>query len=245
MKKSNMLTMAALTCGFAMMFTSCSKEDNGTQPALTVISFEHQTLNADGYWCGNETGTPFDNWGSTAYNCLYTEAEATFPVNYTPAWGSWSGYAISNINDTTFESYNVGQFKNVTGSAHSGKNFCVVYSFGEAILFDKASTVRGFYFTNDAYTANAILNGDGLTPGKFESTDWLKCIVTGTREDGTTANVEIYLAKDGQYVKDWQWADLSVLGKVKSLSFAFDGTKKNDWGLTTPTYICIDDLTLE
>ena len=130
MKKSNMLTMAALTCGFAMMFTSCSKEDNGTQPALTVISFEHQTLNADGYWCGNETGTPFDNWGSTAYNCLYTEAEATFPVNYTPAWGSWSGYAISNINDTTFESYNVGQFKNVTGSAHSGKNFCVVYSFG-------------------------------------------------------------------------------------------------------------------
>ena len=69
--------------------------------------------------------------------------------------------------------------------------------------------------------------------------------MTGTREDGTTANVEIYLAKDGQYVKDWQWADLSVLGKVKSLSFAFDGTKKNDWGLTTPTYICIDDLTLE
>ena len=27
-----------------------------------------------------------------------------------------------------------------------------------------------------------------------------------------------------------------------NLSFAFDGTKKNDWGVTTPAYICIDDL---
>ena len=52
------------------------------------------------------------------------------------------------------------------------------------------------------------------------------------------------LAKEGAYVQDWQWADLSALGKVVSLSFAFTGSKNNDYGLTTPAYMCIDDLTL-
>ena len=84
-----------------------------------------------------------------------------------------------------------------------------------------------------------------MTPGKFEAADWLKCIVTGTHADESTASVEIWLAKDGDYVKDWQWADLSSLGQVTDIRFDFDGTKKNDWGLTTPTYICIDDLTIQ
>ena len=57
-------------------------------------------------------------------------------------------------------------------------------------------------------------------------------------------NVTGVIAKqNGKYVQFWQWADLSSLGKVTSLSFSFSGTKANDYGLTTPTYICIDDLT--
>ena len=44
------------------------------------------------------------------------------------------------------------------------------------------------------------------------------------------------------YVNDWTWADLSVLGTVKELTFTFDGTKKNSFGLTTATYFCMDNL---
>lgn len=248
MMKHNCFSVAALAFASAMMFTSCSTESNnaGKTPVKpAVISFEYQTLNADGYWCGDETGTPFDNWGSTAYSCTYQESGIIFPANFTPAWNSWSGYAISNRTATTYKSLIPDQFNSTVGKAHSGQNYCVVFPFGEAITLPKPATVVGFYFTNEAWVVDAILNGDGMTPGKFETTDWLKCVVTGTHVDGTTATLDLWLAKDGTYVSDWQWADLTVLGKVESLSFYFEGTKKNSWGLTTPTYLCIDDMTIQ
>ena len=250
MKTNKFFGMAAIMCGIAFTFTSCSEvEDNpvpGTTPQTVVISFENQTLGADGYWCGDETGTKFDNWGAEAYSCVYTESGATFTANYTPAWGSWSGFAISNRTATTYKDMTPDQFNNAVGGAHTGNNFAVVYTFGESIgLSGNGCVVKGFYYTNDAWTVDAILNGDGMSPGKFEANDWLKCTVTGTRADGSTASVDIMLAENGNYVKDWQWADLSSLGRVTALSFAFDGTKKNDWGLTTPTYICVDDIQVE
>ena len=249
MKTNKFFLVAAVVC--TAVFTSCSQEDNPTpQPVKKVISFENATLNADGYFCGDETGTPFDNYGSTGYACQYQELGATFPVNYTPAWYSWSGFAISNRTATTFASLTPDQFNNVTGKAKSGKNFCVVYPWAESIEFDKAVTLKGFWYTNSSYTANAYENGDGLTPGKFGADDWFKCILYPIPADGSLsgARYEIDLAMDGDYVKEWKYCDLSKVDAFKnisSISFGFDGTRKNDYGLTTPTYICIDDIEIE
>ena len=248
MKTNRFFGLAAIACGFAMSFTSCHKADNPVTPKQSfVISFENQALNADGYWCGDETGTKFDNFGSDGYACTYTEKGATFVANYTPAWSSWSGYAISNRKQTTYKDMIPDQFNCVAGGAHTGNNFCVVYPFiGDIIDFgENGVTVKGFFYTNDAWTVDAILNGDKITPGNFEKDDWLKCTVTGTKMDDTTASVDLWLAKNGEYSWRWEYADLSSLGKIKSLSFSFDGTKKNDWGLTTPTYLCIDHIYVE
>ena len=249
MKTNKFFLVAAVVC--TAVFTSCSQEDNpNPQPVKKVISFENATLNADGYFCGDETGTPFDNYGSTGYACQYQELGATFPVNYTPAWYSWSGFAISNRTATTFASLTPDQFNNVTGKAKSGKNFCVVYPWAESIEFDKAVTLKGFWYTNSSYTANAYENGDGLTPGKFGADDWFKCILYPIPANGSLsgARYEIDLAMDGDYVKEWKYCDLSKVDAFKnisSISFGFDGTRKNDYGLTTPTYICIDDIEIE
>ena len=248
MKTNKFFAFAALVCGFAMSFTSCGNEDTPIVPSKTVtISFEGAALNADGYWCGDENGEKFDNWGSDAYACSYAEQGVAFPVNYTPAWGSWTGYAVSNRTETSYATATMtpDQFNNITGKAHSGNNFCVVYTFGETIDFEQPVTLHGFWYTNEAWTVDAILNGDGMSPGKFEESDWFKCTVTVTKADDTTENVDIYLAKDGDYVKTWMYKDFSNLGKIKTLSFNFDGSKKNDWGVTTPTYICIDDIEIE
>jgi len=248
MKTNKFFAFAALVCGFAMSFTSCSNEDSPIIPSKTVtISFEGATLNADGYWCGDENGEKYDSWGADAYACSYAEQGVAFPVNYIPSYASWTGFAVSNRTETSYASATMtpDQFNNITGKAKSGNNFCVVYTFGETIDFEQPVTLRGFWYTNEAWTVDAILNGDGMSPGKFEESDWLKCIVTVTKADDTKENVDIYLAKDGDYVKTWKYQDFSSLGKIKSLSFNFDGTKKNDWGLTTPTYMCIDDIEIE
>ena len=78
MKTNKFFALAAILGGFAMSFTACSNEDNSIgdiddiipKTEEYLISFESQPLNADGYWCGDETGTPFDNWGSQAYSCF-------------------------------------------------------------------------------------------------------------------------------------------------------------------------------
>lgn len=253
MKTKKIFALAAIVCGFALSFTSCGEEDNpvGGKTIMT-ISFENATLNADGIWCGDETGTKFDNWGSEAFACSYTENGVTFPVNYTPAWASWTGFGVSSRTATTFSSETMAtdQFNCIAGGAKSGKNFCVVYPFGEEIEFGGAVTLKGFWITNDAWTVDAILNGDGMSPGKFEQEDFLKCVIYPTPADGSLsgARIEIDLAKDGDYIKDWQYIDLAGIDafeNIKSISIAFEGSKKNDWGLTTPTYACIDDIVIE
>ena len=255
MKTNKLFGLAALACGFAMSFTSCNNVDNPVlppeEPEIT-IGFEDVTLNADGYWCGDKTGTLFSNYGQDAYACSYSEAGVTFLANYTPAYPSWSGYAVSNRTATTYASATMtpDQFNNITGKAHSGNNFCVVFPFGETINFGKPVTVKGFWYTNSSWVVDAILNGDGMSPGKFEANDWFKCQITNGETDNEKKVVyyEFDLAKDGDYVKTWQYCDLSgveAFKNITSFGFGFEGTKKNDYGVTTPTYICIDDIVIE
>ena len=95
MKATKFFAIAAIVCGFVMSLASCSSNDVPVYvKPTTTISFESANLNADGYWCGDENGTKFENYGSDAYACSYTEAGMTFPVNYTPSWATWTGFAI-------------------------------------------------------------------------------------------------------------------------------------------------------
>ena len=255
MKTNKFFALAAIVCGFAMSMTSCNEKDNPVDGEKTTatIGFEGATLNAQGFWCGEVNDNGIDNgWGGMAYPCIYKESGAEFNTTFSVTY--WSGYAISNRTQTgfAFGDYTPegmpDQFNNVTGKAHSGKNFCVVQTYGETINLNGA-TVKGFWYTNSSYTADAYVNGDGMTPGKFEADDWFRCVLYPTPVEGVGgARYEIYLAKDGDYVKDWQYCDLSnvdAFKNIKSISFAFEGTKANDWGVTTPAYICIDDIEIE
>ena len=248
MKTNKYFMLAAITCGAA--FVSCSNEDvpvPNPDDGKLVIGFENATLNADGFWIGNTEGTPFDNWGSTGYACQYEEAGIAFPVNYTPDWASWSGFAISSRTQTTYETLTPDQYNSTVGKAHGGNNYCIVQTYGESLDFETPVTIKGFWYTNTAWVVDAILNGDGMSPGKFEAEDYFKCVLYPTPSNGLAggARYEIDLAKDGGYVKEWKYCDLSnvdAFKNISSLSFAFEGSKTNNWGLTTPAYVCIDDV---
>ena len=266
MKTNRFFGLAVIVCGAVLAMSSCTgNEDTPVNPdpqpqpqpqpemVNATIGFEGAPLNADGIWHGDESGEKVDNFGSEAFECNYKEDIVNFPVTWTPSWASWSGFGVSKRTETTYaaETMATDQFNNITGKAHGGDNFMVVFTFGEQITFDKPVKVKGFWYTNNAWTVDAILNGDGMTPGKFEAEDFLNCVVypTPAQEDIMSgARLEIPLAKDGDYVKEWKYCDLSdvvAFHNIKALSFAFEGTKKNDYGLTTPTYICIDDIEVE
>lgn len=243
--KTNKYFYALMATAMTLTFTACgSDNDDDVTPVdqPVVVGFENQTLNADGFWIGEENENGYDSWGSTVYPCSYTESDATFNTTYGVFY--WSGYAISNRTATTYAdaTQTPDQYNNIAGKAYAGKNFCVVQTYGETINFKSAVNIKGFYYTNSAYTVEVIKNGNAYAK-KFEATDWLTCTVTGTLVDGTTKTVDIKLAENGSYVKDWLFADLSSLGKVASLSFVFTGSDSGDYGLNTPAYMCIDNLT--
>ena len=261
MKTNKFFMAAAIVC--AAVFTSCSQEDNpAPQPVKKVIGFENATLNADGFWIGEAKGNSYsysDDWGgkTTTYtDNKYEEAGVTFPVTYnlyeSPYGNSdyWSGYAISDRTATTFDPNTLtpDQYNNITGKAHSGKNFCVVQTYGESIKLNGA-TVKGFWYTTSAYTVNSILNGDNYSGAAFDNSDWFKCVLYPTPMEGDGgARFEIDLAKDGDYVKEWKYCDLSGIAafkNVKEISFGFEGSRSNDYGVLTPAYICIDDIEVE
>ena len=260
MMKTKFFAIAAIACGIVMSMTSCtSNNDMPVVKKTATISFEGQTVNADGFWIGAAEGNSYsysDDWGGTTTTYtdnVYKEGPVTFPVTYnlyTSAYGTsdfWSGFAISNRTATTFDAATMtpDQYNNVVGKAHSGKNFCVITTYGEKISLGAGVTVKSLYFTNSAYTVNSILNGDNYSGDKFAANDWFKCTLKAEKADGTTATKDIDLAKDGGYVNDWQLLDLSDLGAITSLSFEFSGSRSNDYGVLTPAYICIDDITVE
>ena len=259
MKTIKVMSIGAIACCMALSLTSCENDDNPIVPTgdELTITFENKTLNADGFWIGGdatEISYSYENYGSVynVYNSTYAENGMTLPVtytSYTSEWGDgdfWSGFAISNRTETTFANLTPDQYNNIAGKAHSGNNFCVITTYGEVISIDdpEGVTVKGLYFTNSAYAVNSILNGDAYSGPKFDASDWFTCTITGKHADGTTASVDLSLAKDGTYVSDWQYADLTALGKVVELSFAFTGSRTGEYGLNTPAYICIDDVTI-
>jgi len=251
MKTNKFFLLAAAVCGAA--FTSCSSiEDNPAAPKTATVTFENRALNANLFWIGDDATEPsysYESYGSTytVYNSTYVESNVTLPITYTKyvgEWGGgdfWSGFAISARTATDYASLTPDQYNNVTGKAHGGNQFCVVTTYGETITVPDA-VVKGLWFTNSSYTANSILHGDSYSGGAFDATDWLKCTITGKTAQGTESSVEIDLAKDGDYVKTWQYCDLTSLGKVVELSFAFTGSRTGEYGLNTPAYICIDDI---
>lgn len=236
--------MALALIGGSFTAISCSDDDDDKNGGskVAVVSFENQTLNSDGYWIGEENNTGVEGeWGKT-YTCTYTENALTTTSLYSVYY--FMGIGISNRTATTFADDTVtpDQYNNVTGKANSGKNFAVVYGDGSTITVNDVNGVdiKGLYFTNSAYVKQVVENGNDYAR-KFDSGDYLK--VTITADNGK--KVEFYPVdyRSGKTIIDkWTWLDLGSLGTVRSLTFTFDGTDKGDWGLNTPSYVCIDDV---
>ena len=220
-----------------------------------TATFEEMALNTESFWNGSDMKgkEEKDAYGTSTYHNTFVSGSYRFNNNYSPAYGGyWSGFAVSNQTATTFSNY-ADQYHSATGKGvDDSNNFAVVYPYGQTIdvLFkEDGDIIRGFYLTNSANDVNAYLNGDGMTTGSFKTGDWCKLTITGTHADGTTATVDAYLADyrsenetEHYYLNTWKWVDLTTLGKVTKVSFAMTSSRNNDYGMTTPTYFCMDNF---
>lgn len=220
-----------------------------------VATFEDLNLAAGSYWNGSG--------GSGGF----TSADAYFLNGYDSTWGSWDGWAYSNMTDTTTAGYS-NQFSAITGSGVNGSaTYGVAYdggawgmasppglSFGAVSGTDYNTVISGAYFTNTTYAYLSMRDGDAFAK-KFggltgDDPDYFKLTIKGITEEAEyTSPVEFFLAdfrfEDNRrdYIVDqWTWVDLSGLGPVVGLEFSMESSDVGDWGINTPTYFAMDNL---
>ncbi len=88
---------------------------------------------------------------------------------------------------------------------------------------------------------NNALIGDNFNPA-FGDEDFLKIVATGCAADGRTATAEFTLIEGRKAVTEWTRWDLSQLGAVVKIEFDMQGSKNNEYGLSTPAYFAYDDI---
>ena len=230
---------------------------------LQVATFENLwTDPEDGFWMGDFSkgidGSTFVS-GSFCFSNFACDTWGGQPT--TPYWGN---YAYSQTTTNEFSSYITDQFNNaVGGGADGSETFLVAYPQGgtiDVINNENGAVIPGCYITNDAWVVDAILHGDGMSTidgtatgastGNvgFKTGDWF--LLTITADNGNS--IDYYLADyrssdeaEHYYVNEWEWIDLSSLGTVKSLSFYLTSSRRNNWGMTTPSFFCLDNIGAE
>ena len=231
----------------------CGAEDLHLQAsveAASVATFEDVAVDDKGYTLYRpETVEDMEYYegsissGQYKFNATYMEWSGT-PV--------WSGFAVADMKDNTYAELD-DQYKNAKGGGYKSDNYAVAYTYGGCSVdvpgSGEGTEVSGFYLNNSAWAVDAILKGDGMTEGGFTTGDWFKLTVTGVNANGNESTKDVYLADyrsentaDHYYISDWTWVDLSALGAVTSVKFALSSSRNNSWGMTTPSYFCLDNF---
>ncbi len=202
------------------------------------------------------TDTTF--WNGSDGTASFTSGQALFTNYYNADWFYWSGFAYSKVTDNTTPGI-INQYSAIPGmGALQSQNYGVCYpGSDDTIKFSEPKDLNGMYVTNDTYTALSMKNGDDFAK-KFggvdgNDPDWFKLTITAFSENmQVSQTTQVYLAdyrfddnsKD-YIVDDWQWVDLSSFKQVSYITFDLSSSDVGIWGMNTPGYFCLDNLTIQ
>ena len=187
----------------------------------------------------------------------FTSGSFRFANTYDTMYYSWEGFAASNVTDNTTPGWG-NQYSAIPGSgAGASSNYAVGYKLYEAPRIDfYATDLDGMFVTNTTYAYLSMLNGDAFSK-KFggatgDDEDWFLLTISGELGGAPVGTVEFYLA-DFRFgdngldyiVDDWTWVDLSSLGNVDALTFELASTDNGAFGMNTPAYFAVDNVTPE
>ncbi|MFN8286230.1 MAG: DUF4465 domain-containing protein [Chitinophagales bacterium] len=219
---------------------------SGSLFSQTVADFENLTLAPNSYYNGSDLAGGFSS------------GNAYFVNDYDTSFMAWSGFAYSNITDDTTAGWG-NQYSAITGGGYNGSaNYAVGDEYGNAkVRFTGAQagqTLSGMFVTNGTYPYFSMKDGDAFAK-KFggptgTDPDWFMLRVLGWYNGALKQQaVDFYLADfrspdstQDYIVRDWRWLDLTALGNVDSIQFILSSSDTSGFGMNTPAYFCIDQL---
>jgi hypothetical protein len=235
MKRFNRFTTLVLVALVSISVWSCEEKDSYL---VSTIGFQEFQLPQDTFWNGS------DGIGSITYNSV------TF-YNFfeTNDWGGyWEGFAYSNITDIETPGYENQYSAYVKEGGTSYNIYSVAYVNDESasIFFPGEVNPLNIKITNSTWAYYSMLNGD-LYAKKFEEGDWFKLTIIGyDLNDNEIASTEFYLADfrspESYIIDTWTDVNLTSLKGVAKIVFHLSSSDNSEWGMNTPSYLCIDNL---
>lgn len=205
-------------------------EDDATEIESQVFSIVHGAISDYNYWYGFTASNSTDN--------LFQANTLTFQFSNMAKGG------ILLNEDGTIKT-------NEFGAPVSGKDMPYLVGFPKSeIVFNdgKSYQVVGAYVGLNSYTYYSILYGDGYSRA-FTEGDELTLTVHGVDSNDNEKTVDVKLAsfENGclNAASGWKYIDLSALGEVEEIYFTMSSTDSGQWGMNTPSYFCLDKLTVK
>ena len=260
--------MMALMMGY--VFVSCDEEkltpeeekpvtpkdsvpsDTVPAPADTVFYTLSMSLpKADSLYLSTDTTVTDD------FEYYYIDTIRVNPFKLVHSVSTYGGFGMAFTYSSLTDTVTPGYMNNaaITGSGVNSNSYFTVNTGGDMwgidteITFEegKAYFAKECYVTNSTYAYRAIKDrndGGSNMVKEWTAEDSFTLTITGYNGETETGQVEFKLADGFNIVTTWQKVDLSSLGEVTTLHFALSSTDNNDYGMVTPSYFCLDQLTV-
>ena len=201
-------------------------------------------------------------FNDTATVGSFSSERLTFSNVFSQDFGSWNGWAYSNVADNTTPGFGnqFGSFAGggVSGSSTFGIGFQDINGFYELPTISReVSDTRSFdsiMITNTTYAALSMRNGDAFAKqfggASGNDPDFLLLTIDGKdANDISIGQIEFYLADyrfgdnaQDYIVDEWTRVDLSPIANARELEFSFTSSDVGPFGINTPVYFAADDI---
>lgn len=222
-----------------------------TVSVAATVDFEDFGLSPDSFFNGDTGVVSPGQSRSEAWESGGASFSNTFGIDntYDPfIYSYWYGFAVSNVVDSTTAGFG-NQYAAFPGGGFLSDTYAVAFGDTATMTFATPSSVAGFRIANTTYTFLTLQDGDeyGFTaplPGE----GWFRVTAEGSLGGSPTGSANFYLADlrgpaPRGLLAGWEWFDLSGLGPVDSIRFSFSGSDVGTFGLNTPAYFAMDNVT--
>ncbi len=177
----------------------------------------------------------------------FTSGGQVFNNTYHSAYGGyWNGFSVSSTTDTTTPGF-TNEYSSITGGGNGDADYAVLYPTAYVNL---TGLVQSIDLTNTTYAYLSMKNGDSFAK-KFGVGDFFDVVITGYTGAGATGSstgsvtyaLANYTSLTSTPVNTWNTVNLTSLGSAVSLGFSFLSSDVGQFGINTPEYVAVDNLT--
>lgn len=240
----------------------------GNAHAAIVIDFEDLTLfTGDNLAGGGQFHNGNDGSGTTNSNG-WSSGGVFFSNSYNgdflPSFDFWSGWGYSNVVNSTSAGFTnqyaafPGGGANAAGGVSAGGQYALAFSGGYFNL-PSNTLLNSVQLTNTTWAGLSMRDGDTFAK-KFggptgNDPDFFRVALTGfdglggtgTMVGSITVDLADYTFDDNaqDYIlQDWLTVDLTAIAGARSVALSFSSSDVGGFGINTPVYLALDNLTL-